>query len=544
MSNSTEKQDNTEKLATILDKEGTIDFASYLNLLKQQQIFLYTAIRNYCHKTLKTNKETFLMKMLLEDLDLCLKVYVYTVFNTHAEFEGVDEEFLHAAAVSDTRISVLLELWETWKEQNSKAILLPGAINEVEIKDIVMFNAGHLLSRMQLKDLLAPEYMVHEFLHIKSFKLNNEIQKQLSFRFCYFIITPRVTLAEYSILIDLCIKNAITPLFILYITSNELVIDKEMFKSRWIVNFVYCRSINRIAEYIQDLEINLSGDLIRYSKFYDNFKATLGDYRETGGSNTKLTEGDGTELDGGWEVLSAIDKRVFNQLVEESALGTKLTGSLNYCLLKDFKARNQEMEYWRSYAQLFGVTNKYMTLPDVNCAKLLLKAYTVQTLHPFYKMLNDAFRAGTEESVGKFRAFFFTIHDGIKKGILKKYLGFVYRGTYFNSASLQTLTEGERIYSTCFTSTRKQESVAREFARKTNRNVLLEIELNLRAETNVDIHSEQCSKYPEEEEVLLLPFSCFEIVSIFKEERLTLISLREVVPEYETMNLEGIEYGN
>jgi hypothetical protein len=136
------------------------------------------------------------------------------------------------------------------------------------------------------------------------------------------------------------------------------------------------------------------------------------------------------------------------------------------------------------------------------------------------------------------------LHDLVKKGIMKKHIGFVYRGTYFNPNLIETLRPGTKVFSSCFTSTSKNQVIARNFAKKTKRNVLLEIELNNHANSNVDIHTEQCSKYPEEEEVLLLPFASFEIHRVFKEDNLTVISLKELVPEFETVNLKGIEYYN
>ena len=105
-------------------------------------------------------------------------------------------------------------------------------------------------------------------------------------------------------------------------------------------------------------------------------------------------------------------------------------------------------------------------------------------------MLNDAFRIGTEESVSKYRAFFTMLHDSVKKKILRKYVGTVYRGTYFSPEVISNLKLGQQINLSCFTSTSKSQSVAWEFARKTKRNVLLEIELNSKADSNVDIHAE------------------------------------------------------
>eukprot|EP01022_Parablepharisma_sp_SALTPOND_P021350 TRINITY_DN415_c0_g1_i3.p1 TRINITY_DN415_c0_g1~~TRINITY_DN415_c0_g1_i3.p1 ORF type:complete len:980 (+),score=112.85 TRINITY_DN415_c0_g1_i3:156-3095(+) len=537
-------------LAEAIQREGKIDEQLHSKALKQLHKLLYLGAAND-NENYSLNMKgdgLFLIKMLLQDLDLCLKSFIHIVLQNDETYNSFDYEFLHAAVVSDTRVSVLHELWEAWKDSSYSSTIslsdseLNKALEAITIKNVVILNTSRLLDG--LKAFIKSPYSVHEYAIARDFVVDWENHAKLKYTFCYFIIEPSLTVSEYNVILNTCIQNAITPLFVLYLPSRDSKIAKEMFKSRWIVSFVYCYTFAQIVEYLKEKENNLNRDLAQYSKYYDNFKTTLNRSGESQPSSQKLSGDPKAETDAGWEVLSTIDKNVFSQLVEELSLGTKLVGSLHYYFLKELKGLRKQEVYWKNYAHLFGITEKYTSVLDVNCSKALLRAYTLQTNPAFYKMLNDAFRVGTEESVAKFRAFFSMLHDVVKKGILRKYIGFVYRGTYFNPKLISELKVGAKVHSTCFTSTSKSESVARAFARKTKRNVLLEIELDPHANSNVDIHAEQCSRYPEEEEVLLLPFSTFEIKRVFQEDNLTLLSLKEVVPEYELVNLKGIEYYN
>jgi len=541
--------DSLRFLSQDIKADGKIDIKVHNELLKKLHISLYRAIMDYYSaNSILSNKQLYLTRMLLEDIDVCLKVFIFVLFKLQRGCGNLAEEFLHAVIVGDNRVSVLFELWEAWEDKryyselNLQGSELEKVLDQITIRNVVLLNLSKTLT--PLVPLIEKSFTLFKYYILRDFRTDLDTLAKLRYSFTYIIIEPSLTVSEYNQLIDTCIQNAIIPMFVLYLDSNNKKIAKEMLKPRWIVSFVYCRNLSDIKEYLTQNENNINRDFAQYAKYYDNFKATLSKSRKTHPPPKLLQDDSKAEADGGWEMLSTIDKSVFNQLVEESALGTKLTGSLHYYFLKSLKALNFENIYWQHYPQLFGVTNKYATVLDINCAKCLLHAYTLQTVPAFYKMMNDAFRIGTEESVAKYRSFFSILHDCVKKGILKKHIGFVYRGTYFNKETLDNLIEGKTIYSTCFTSTSKSETVAREFARKAKRNVLLEIELDPRAGTNVDIHEEGCSRYPEEQEVLLLPFSNFLIKRKFKEENIIVISLKEQVPEYEVISIKGIEYGN
>lgn len=543
--------DTINTLGEELERTRTIDEADSSDSLKQFHDELCAAVFFLAGKAYGEGRQwkgLYMMRALMHDIDLCIKLFLHLLLEKAESFADFHYYVLHSAIVSDTRVSAMVDLWEAWKDQDIPAgIALPEnqlkeALHAVKIKNVVLINTSGGLNGL-IKTIPA-EYTTRQYFLSRDFVVDWEGQERLQYAFCYFVIEPSLTSSEYNKILDTCISRAITPLFVLYIPADHPSrIAKEMLKGRWTVTLVYCNTFAQIMEYIGETENNINRDLLQYSKSHETFKARVTGKSAAEGKQGLSGDAKG-ENDAGWEVLSTISQDVVGQLVEELSLGTKLVGSLHYYVLMEMIREKKQSVYWQNYAPLFGISNKYTTILDVNCAKTLLRAYTLQAKPPFYKMLNDAFRAGNPDSIAKYRAFFSMLHDEVKKGILKKHVGFVYRGTYFDPQVINGLKVGARVVSNCFTSTSKSQFVAREFARKSHRNVLLEIELDAHANSNVDIHGEKCSRYPKEEEVLLLPFSNFEIRRIFKEEGLTLLSLKEIVPEYELVNLKGIEYYN
>ena len=540
------------RLADVLTANGTIHETEHASTLADLHKCLYEHVIFYAgqqYGAVDKWSQLYLLRMLLLDIDCCLKIFLHFVLRASSSFADFHPEFIHAAVVSDMRISALIDLWDAWRAQDiPKNIALPdselkSALEAIAIKKVVVLNTSGLLKGVQ--GAFKREFTTWEYSILRDFFIDVPTLAKLQYNFCYIVIEPSLTPAEYNQVIGACIARAITPLFILYMPSHSSArLAKSMFKSRWTVSLVYCRTFEQIAEYAENVESNLNRDLFQYSKYCDDFKATLEQVQGSGPRESHLSSDSKAEADAGWEVLTSVKNEIFEQLVEELSLGAKLIGSLHYYVLSDMRQQKQSATYWENYAALFGISNKYTSILDVNCSKNSLRAYTLQTTPPFYKMLNDAFRGGNTKAMARYRAFFSMLHDVVKKGILKKHIGFVFRGTYFNPQLIESLKPGTRVFSSCFTSTSKSEVVAREFARKTRRNVLLEIELDPHAHSNVDIHAEKCSLFPQEEEVLLLPFASFEIQRVFREDNLTLLSLKEIVPEFETVNLKGIEYCN
>ena len=97
---------------------------------------------------------------------------------------------------------------------------------------------------------------------------------------------------------------------------------------------------------------------------------------------------------------------------------------------------------------------------------------------------------------------------------MKCFHGNVYRATYLKDELIKKIKIGLKITNSAFWSSTKQESVAKKFLQKKYKNTLIITKGGLK--NNVDIHLEELSAYPTEEEVLFLPFCNFKIMSFEK----------------------------
>jgi len=475
--------------------------------------------------------------MLLSDLDLCFKLFIDLMLREDKSFKSFVEPFINAGMVSDARVSTIREIWKrsefkedtNYTKQFTKSEMAIAS-QSCAIQRIIFFNTSPIMNRL-LKSLTG--IIQYSFIH--DFEVEESTLRTLKHKTALFIIEHAIKRAEYLQLIDICVRLSITPVIIVYIKKGIKEIAKECFRISNVVIVIYCQSVEELMNYLNNKELNLVHQMQYCKEYYGDFKETLSSIK--GKSNKVNIE----ERDDGWELLDKIDSQVFAELVEEKVLASKLIGSLNFYIYNQFKTINKPLIYWENYAPLFGATERATKTLEVEFARKLLKAYTLQTDPGFYKLMNDAFRSSNPDKIGMYRVFYTSLLNMVKNKLLEKYNGTIYRGTYFNASLLASLKPGLKLYSSCFTSTSKSAHVAQEFARKTKRNVMLEIELDKDEYSNVDIHSENCSLYPEEYEVLLLPFARFEIARIFEGE-VTIVALKQLPSEVSIDNYSAIDY--
>lgn len=150
--------------------------------------------------------------------------------------------------------------------------------------------------------------------------------------------------------------------------------------------------------------------------------------------------------------------------------------------------------------------------------KLFLYAYTLEEDNgkSFYCIMNNEFRSGNFQKISRYLPMIRYIYEMIKKKHLYSYSGDVYRAAKFENNLINEIKEGKKMLNTCLWSSSKKLDVAKRFLFDYNKNIL--IHTKIKEGGNIDIHSEKISKYPNEEEVLILPFSFFE-VKRFKKNR-------------------------
>ena len=170
--------------------------------------------------------------------------------------------------------------------------------------------------------------------------------------------------------------------------------------------------------------------------------------------------------------------------------------------------------------------NKNMDIPLHLLTKCFVKLYTLEN-PKFYADLN---RDLTNGKFDDYHPFLFLLYNGLNKGILKSYNeGVLYRGDCLSFDEYKEMKDNFKeskkdksskaiYYSRKILSFSKLEDKAFDFL-KNGKNDLKKIIFQLKEPENKDfftsnIDIESYSKFPGEKEVIFLPLSCFEIISI------------------------------
>ena len=147
-------------------------------------------------------------------------------------------------------------------------------------------------------------------------------------------------------------------------------------------------------------------------------------------------------------------------------------------------------------------------------AKMILHAYTLEEEDPhknLYSIINDDLPSSIPKKVNRHIDLIKLISGLIKIKSLKCFSGIVYRASSFKDELIKKIKAGLTITNSAFWSSSKKESVAKDFLQQYHRNILIIIKAGLN--NNIDIHLEKISIYPDEEEILFLPFCIFKIKS-------------------------------
>ena len=223
------------------------------------------------------------------------------------------------------------------------------------------------------------------------------------------------------------------------------------------------------------------------------------------------------EEDNGWDMKKDINTNVFDLIKVEKVLGAVRSDIFVRNMYKVYKENNCLNLYFKYYGNYFGADHIVEeTATILTNSKMFLYAYTLEENNgkSFYSLMNNDFRSGNAEKICRYLPEIKIIYDLIKGNYLKSYEGDVYRATYFKKELIDKIKSGEKMFNASLWSSSKKLSVAKKFLFKYKKNILLHTKVI--KGNNVDIHLERLSQYPSEEEILFLPFCCFEIKSFKK----------------------------
>ncbi|MCQ2819769.1 MAG: hypothetical protein MJ252_21095 [archaeon] len=254
--------------------------------------------------------------------------------------------------------------------------------------------------------------------------------------------------------------------------------------------------------------------------------------------------------------FSKVDK--LSQLARPCMLGKFITGSqITEEGYKNFikKVKEYKNNWLTYYAE--PVSGLSLKVPYYLNTYFWLKMYSLNT--DFYRHINMDLSNKGEEGVdlSLYDPMIYAMYMGLQEGYLKSYGGELWRGCSISANELKDMKEklkmvnasrtddSEEIALTvssckCFLSFSKQESVADYFVTHSKKSKeLSRVKFKIQGipisssyfVSNAEIGS--LSEFPEEEEVLVLPFSCFEVVDI-RPDKLDGVTLVELKHLYES----------
>ena len=147
---------------------------------------------------------------------------------------------------------------------------------------------------------------------------------------------------------------------------------------------------------------------------------------------------------------------------------------------------------------------------------MFLYAYTLEEQNgkSFYSIMNNDLSSGNTEKICRYLPKINNIYRLIKNKYLKSYSGDVYRATYFKKELIDEIKKGKKMLNASFWSSSKKQEVAEKFLFLYKKNIILHTKI--KEGNNIDIHLEKLSQFPNEEEILFLPYCVLEIESFIK----------------------------
>ena len=489
----------------------------------QKEIIISTMKFIMLHSDFNDNIITYSMIKLFQDIGFCIRILFYNLKSKLLHNQYVYEYDF------DIRILYFLNLIESLSYRKKyPSNLLELATESSKVKDtIILGDKGfrkHIktlkLENERISDLddnLLDSFFQKPFLLNKKYKIVKyfviceekdykekyldkfkSLSSQYGFAYLFLVYVKNKKLSD--IIIDLSEQNSV----IYFFDDSEL---KEIYKD----NNQKLRP--RLRAFLPENYSEFKLENIKFEKemIYDQIQ------------DLKLNSEDG------WDLFE-FEKESFNfRFVFKSNTFQDFIRHILGNIINAYKDHNTLEIFFRYYSNYFFLTLQPEFVVNMTAfAKMFLYAYTLEEGNPnenLYCVVNDDLRSNNPEKVNRFAQLIKVIGALIKYKELKSYNGIVYRASFLKEELIKNIKIGDTIINSAFWSASKKESVAKKFMKNGRKNALIITKGELI--NNVDIHIEKMSRYPNEEEVLYLPFCNFKIKSFekIKEDKLTYYKL-------------------
>ena len=352
----------------------------------------------------------------------------------------------------------------------------------------------------------------------------------------YIVVSGRLAEEYYNEYVKITEKYNIIAASIVYCYKQKYHETKPYFKDKFLNSGGITCDFEYVANYILNDECNWANIHQTYQKYIPE-QTNYGDIFMYMNTNNEY------EL----ALPILIGKTINSSLIEKGEIKK----------FQELLLSRYNNSYTQKDIQLIKPSgNKNMDIPLHILSKFFVKFYTSESLdgNNFYKKLNLDL---TNNKFDEYHPFIFLMYDSLNKGYLKSYNKKLYRGGKILKSEFDKIIANKNIcsnkneklfyFSKNFLSFSKSEKVAKKptFFNNQNYGNTITVEFiieNCKNEkyfiTNIDISS--FSNFEDEEEVLILPLTCFEVVKIGEEEVYENVTYRKIYLRYLDKYLDKI----
>ena len=457
------------------------------------------------------------IKYYLKDIDFCLGKTILNVFEHLSKDYPLKSQIINTYLNKDKRfllyleynIQIIRQKQNQIEDEKTKAYNKSIKYNHTIVLGDKKFH--NLINKMKLP--CENIYYLNENEFSNFFSDPKKIDGK--YKICkYFIIMNEKNGKEYFETIRYMsnvfgIKLAV----IVYIENKDIIINKKILENPLIhIVLAYCEK--DILNYyydsfirLKDITLVCDNERELMSKKF-GFKYDLPKLNET-----KIIR----EEDNGWDMVKDINTNFFNLIKIYQTVGLIDATSFNIDMYRVYKENNCLDLFIKYYGNYFACDYLVeQTVPMLSVIKLFIYAYTLEEKNgkSFYSLMNNDLRSGDKQKICRYLPMFYVIYSFLKDKYLKSYNGDVFRAAYFKKELIDEIKEGKKLLNASLWSSSKKLDVAKKFLFHYKKNILLHTKV--KEGNNIDIHLENLSLYPDEEEVLFLPYCVFEVKSFNK----------------------------
>ena len=457
----------------------------------------------------------------LSDFDFCLVLFLFYI----DEKKDIKSNLYNYYTFYDRRINNMILYKENDEFINKKKSKELTSNESLIIKYSKYFKIRNLLVIYKDKNFLnfvksipLPyniKYIERE--NLDDFFINKlyDVRDENNFRvMAFYVLIEIENYYELHQIFEFYINSfGLSLVFIVFYSDNSLI-SKELKK---ILPGIFVNSKKSIYEYFNDIE----------TKYIPNFLDSMEDIKNEMKKIDKeylfkSTKYSCEEADNGWELMNNLNlKNITEQcyIIKKGPFVAPVDFLYGiYELYKENNILDILLEKYIKFFFPFSCNEEEKLL--ITFVKQIIYCYTCEDEikeKSFYRIMNNDLRSGEINRIKRYICLIYSIKYLILNFQISTYDDTpIFRGTQLTEEKINNMIVGNKIFNACFCSFSKNEDVAINFIKDSlgKRNVLL-ISYNNK-KNNVDLHKEKMSRYLDEEEVLILPFSCFEILEIVR----------------------------